>query len=60
VLLAAVAGGILALGTMVIAVVSTLTAGPLFFFQLYLVSAFGIFGFYFCAASIFLSAGVRD
>ena len=60
ILMAAVAGGILALGTMVIAVVSTLTAGPLFFFQLYLVSAFGIFGLYFCAASIFLAAGVRD
>jgi hypothetical protein len=60
VLMAAVAGGVLALGTMVIAVVSTLTAGPLFFFQLYLVSAFGIFGLYFCAASIFLSVGVRD
>lgn len=60
VLMAAVAGGILALGTMVIAVVSTLTAGPLFFFQLYLVSAFGIFGLYFCASSIFLSLGVRD
>lgn len=60
VILAAVAGGILALGTMVIAVVSTMTAGPLFFFQLYLVSAFGIFGLYFCAASIFLSLWVRD
>lgn len=60
VLLAAVAGAILALGTMVIAVVSTLNAGPLFFFQLYLVSAFGIFGLYFCTASIFLSVGVRD
>lgn len=60
VILSVVAGGVLALGTMVIAVVSTLTAGPLFFFQLYLVSAFGIFGLYFCAASMFLSAGILD
>ncbi len=60
VILAAVAGGVLALGTMVIAVVSTMTAGPLFFFQLYLVSAFGVFGLYFCVASIFLSLWVRD
>jgi hypothetical protein len=60
VILAAVGGAILALGTMVIALVSTLTAGPLFFFQLYLVSAFGIFGLYFCASSILLSLLARD
>lgn len=60
VILAAIGGGILALGTMVIAMVSTLNAGPLFFFQLYLVSAFGIFGLYFCVASILLSVFARD
>ena len=60
VILAAIGGGILALGTMVIALVSTLNAGPLFFFQLYLVSAFGIFGLYFCAASVLLSLFARD
>lgn len=60
VLLAAIAGAILALGTMVISLVSTLLGGPLFFFQLYLVSAFGIFGLYFCASSILLSLWVRD
>ena len=60
VILAAIGGGILALGTMVIALVSMLNAGPLFFFQLYLVSAFGIFGLYFCASSIVLSLFARD
>lgn len=60
VILAAIGGSILALGTMVVALVSTLTAGPLFFFQLYLVSAFGIFGLYFCVSSIFLSLWARD
>lgn len=60
VVLAAVAGGILAVGTMVIALVSTLLGGPLFFFQLYLVSAFGIFGLYFCVTSIALTLWVRD
>jgi hypothetical protein len=60
VILAAIGGGILALGTMVIAMVSTLNAGPLFFFQLYLVSAFGIFGLYFCVSSILLSLFARD
>lgn len=58
--LAAIAGAILALGTTVISLVSTLLGGPLFFFQLYLVSAFGIFGLYFCASSILLSRWVRD
>jgi hypothetical protein len=60
VVLAAIAGGILALGTMVISMVSTLFGGPLFFFQLYLVSTFGIFGLYFCVASILLSLLARD
>jgi hypothetical protein len=60
VVLAAIAGGLLALGTMMISLVSTLLAGPLFFFQLYLISAFGIFGLYFCASSIFLSLWARD
>lgn len=60
VILAAIGGGILALGTMVIALVSTLNAGPLFFFQLYLVSAFGIFGLYFCVSSILLTLLARD
>jgi hypothetical protein len=60
VVLAAVAGGILALGTMVISLVSTLFGGPLFFFQLYLVSAFGIFGLYFCVTSIALTLWTRD
>lgn len=60
VILAAIGGGILALGTMVIALVSMLNAGPLFFFQLYLVSAFGIFGLYFCVSSILLSLLARD
>lgn len=60
VVLAAIAGGILALGTTVISLVSTLFGGPLFFFQLYLVSAFGIFGLYFCVTSIALSLWTRD
>lgn len=60
VVLAAVAGGILAVGTMVIGLVSTLLGGPLFFFQLYLVSAFGIFGLFFCVTSIALTLWVRD
>jgi hypothetical protein len=34
--------------------------GPLFFFQLYLISAFGIFGLYFCVTSIALSLWARD
>ncbi len=60
VVLAALAGGILALGTLVISLVSTLFGGPLFFFQLYLISAFGIFGLYFCASSILLARWARD
>lgn len=60
VVLAAIAGAILALGTMVISLVSTLLGGPLFFFQLYLVSAFGIFGLYFCVAAIVLTLWARD
>jgi hypothetical protein len=60
VVLAAVAGAILALGTMVISLVSTLLGGPLFFFQLYLVSAFGIFGLYFCVSAIVLTLWARD
>lgn len=60
VVLAAIAGGILALGMTVIALVSTLAGGPLFFFQLYLISAFGIFGLYFCVSSILLSLWARD
>lgn len=60
ILLAAIAGGILALGTMVISLVSGLLGGPLFFFQLYLVSAFGIFGLYFCVASMLLALWARD
>lgn len=58
--LAAIAGAILALGTMVISLVSTLLGGPLFFFQLYLVSAFGIFGLYFCVSAILLAHWARD
>ena len=58
--LAALAGGILALGTMVISLASTLLGGPLFFFQLYLVSSFGIFGLYFCMVSIALALWIRD
>ena len=60
VVLSAVAGVILALGTMVISLASTLIGGPLFFFQLYLVSAFGIFGLYFCIASMVLTFWLRD
>ena len=60
VVLAAIAGAILALGTMVISLVSSLLGGPLFFFQLYLVSAFGIFGLYFCVSSILLAVWARD
>lgn len=60
VILAAIAGAILALGMMVISLVSTLLGGPLFFFQLYLVSAFGIFGLYFCVASMLLALWARD
>lgn len=60
VILAAIAGAILALGTMVISLVSSLLGGPLFFFQLYLVSAFGIFGLYFCVSSILLAVWARD
>jgi hypothetical protein len=60
VVLAAIAGGILALGTMIISLVSTLLGGPLFFFQLYLVSAFGIFGLYFCVTAIALTLWARD
>lgn len=60
VILGAVAGAILALGTMVISVVSTLMGGPLFFLQLYLVSAFGIFGIYFCVSAILLALWTRD
>ncbi|MCU0902479.1 MAG: hypothetical protein MUE83_01210 [Tabrizicola sp.] len=60
VFLAVVAGGILALGTLMIALVSTLFGGPLFFFQLYLISALGIFGLYFCASSILLARWARD
>jgi hypothetical protein len=58
--LAIIAGGILALGTVMISLVSTLFGGPLFFVQLYLISAFGIFGLYFCAASILLARWARD
>jgi hypothetical protein len=58
--LAAIAGGILAVGTVMISLVSTLFGGPLFFVQLYLISAFGIFGLYFCAASILLARWARD
>ncbi|WP_137109150.1 hypothetical protein [Rhodobacter sp. SY28-1] len=60
VVLAAIAGTILALGTMVISLISSLLGGPLFFFQLYLVSAFGIFGLYFCVSSILLALWARD
>ncbi|MFM7335250.1 MAG: hypothetical protein ACKO2N_05705 [Tabrizicola sp.] len=60
VLLAVVAGCILAIGTAAISLVSTLLGGPLFFFQLYLISAFGIFGLYFCVTSIALSLWSRD
>jgi hypothetical protein len=60
VILAAIAGVILALGTMVISLVSSLLGGPQFFFQLYLVSAFGIFGLYFCVSSILLTLWARD
>lgn len=60
VVLAAIAGTILALGTMVISLISGLLGGPLFFFQLYLVSAFGIFGLYFCVSSILLALWARD
>ncbi|MFN4203074.1 MAG: hypothetical protein ACK4GM_08475 [Tabrizicola sp.] len=59
-ILAAIAGGILAVGTTVISLASTLLGGPLFFFQLYLVSAFGIFGLYFCVASMVLTLWIRD
>ncbi|MFN3575838.1 MAG: hypothetical protein ACK4TJ_02450 [Tabrizicola sp.] len=59
-ILAALAGGILALGTTVISLASTLLGGPLFFFQLYLVSSFGIFGLYFCMVSIALALWIRD
>ncbi|WP_149588523.1 hypothetical protein [Tabrizicola flagellatus] len=58
--LSAIAGAILAVGTTVISLASTLLAGPLFFFQLYLVSAFGIFGLYFCGASMVLTLWIRD
>lgn len=58
--LSAIAGGILAVGMTVISLASTLLAGPLFFFQLYLVSAFGIFGLYFCVASLVLTLWIRD
>jgi hypothetical protein len=60
VVLAALAGVILALGTLVISLVSSLLGGPLFFFQLYLVSAFGIFGLYFCVTAILLTLWARD
>ncbi len=60
VLLAALAGGILALGSMAIALISSLLGGPLFFFQLYLVSAFGIFGLYFCVTGILLALWDRN
>ena len=60
VVLAAVAGLVLALGALVISLVAALTGGPLFFFQLYLISAFGIFGLYFCALSILLGLWARD